>query len=290
MPARPISSGNISFGLVSIPVKMYPTTDHSASIRFNMLDPSDGTRVKQQYINPGTGEIVKRNQMVKGYEFSKGQYVTFTNEEIADLAQKASPSIAITEFVPMEEVEPIFYDNAYFLGPETGGERAYKLLSVAMRETERCALARYAARGKQYLVMIRPFEDGVIMQQMHYADEVRSFSEVPLGEDEIEIEEAELNLAKQLIEQIASDAFEPGKYEDEVRKRLWEAIQAKVAGKEVTIEEEAPKAKIIDLMEALKKSLADDDAGSDAKPAKKRAKAKKKSSKKASRKKKTATG
>ena len=282
MAARSLSTGNISFGLVSIPVKLYTTTDHSADIRFNMLDSADGTRVKQQYINPNSGEVVQRRDMIKGYEFAKGQYVTFDKEELQELAEKTSPAIAIQEFVPMEEVEPVYYQNAYFLGPETGGERAYRLLGEAMRKTGQCALAKYAARGKQYLVMIRPFEDGLIMQQLHYADEVKSFADVPLGDD-VELADNELQLAVQLIEQISNEEFEPDKYEDEVRKRVWAAIQQKVEGKEVTIEEEAPKAQIIDLMEALKASIGGDgDAkGSDADSAEPEKTSRKRSKKKA---------
>jgi DNA end-binding protein Ku len=255
MAARAIATGNVSFGLVSIPIRLYSSTEHSSSISFNMLDSTDNARVKQQYINPNTGEVVPRDRMIKGYEFAKGQYVTFTDAELKELEERASPSIDIVEFVPLREVDPLFFDKAYYLGPETGGERAYRLLAKAMRETERCALAKYAARGKQYLVMIRPFDDGLLMQQLNYPDEIKAFGEVPLGED-IEIKDKELDLAVQLIEQIANDRFEPGKYEDDVRKRIQEAIAQKVEGREVAeVEEEAPKAQIIDLMEALKASL-----------------------------------
>jgi DNA end-binding protein Ku len=255
MPARAIATGNVSFGLVSIPIRLYSSTEHSASIAFNMLDSADNSRVKQQYINPNTGEVVPRERMIKGYEFAKGQYVTFTDAELKELEERASPSIEIVEFVPAREVDPLFFDKAYFVGPEEGGERAYRLLAKAMRETERSALAKYAARGKQYLVMIRPFEDGLLMQQLHYPDEIKSFAEVPLGGD-VEIKDKELDLAVQLIEQIATDQFEPGKYEDDVRKRIQEAISQKVEGREVAeAVEEAPKAQIIDLMEALKASL-----------------------------------
>ena len=255
MPARAISTGNVSFGLVSIPIRVYSSTEHAASIAFNWLDSADNTRVKQQYINQSTGEVVPRERMIKGYEFAKGQYVTFTDAELKELEERASPSIEIVEFVPAREVDPLFFDKAYFLGPEEGGERAYRLLAKAMRETDRSALAKYAARGKQYLVMIRPFEDGLLMQQLHYPDEVKAFAEVPLGGD-VEIKDKELDLAIQLIEQIATDQFEPAKYEDEVRKRIQEAISQKVEGREVSeAVEEAPKAQIIDLMEALKASL-----------------------------------
>lgn len=271
MPARSIGTGNISFGLVSIPVKLYPTAEHAATVRFNMLDASDHSRVKQQYINPNSGEVVSRDQMVKGYEFAKGQYVTFTDEEIKNLMEKSSPAIEIVEFVPLLEVDPIYYDKGYYLGPEEGGERAYGLLAAAMRETGRCALAKYAARGKQYLVLLRPFQDGLMMQQMYYADEIKDFSEVPIG-DLPELKPGELSLAVQLIDQIAGDTFEPGKYEDEARQRLWQAIEQKIEGREITeVEEEAPKAQIIDLMQALKASLGESDDAASAqgrKPAK----------------------
>ncbi len=262
MPARPISSGNISFGLVSIPIKLFSSADHSSDIRFNMLDAKHKVRLKQQYISTKDGRLVERGERIRGYEFAKGQYVTFTDDEIRELSQKASPNIEITEFVPLEEVDPIFYEKAYYLGPETGGERAYRLLGAAMRQTGRCAVAKYAARGKQYLVLLRPFDEGLVMQQLFYKDEIRAFDEVPLGED-IEVKDGELELAIQLIEQIATEGFDAGKYEDDVRQRLFAAIQQKVDGQEVTAAlDEEPKAKIIDLMEALKASLSDASAES----------------------------
>jgi DNA end-binding protein Ku len=255
MPARTVGGGTVSFGLVSIPVRLYSTSETSGAVRFNMLDPSDNSRVKQQLINPRTGGVVERKETIKGYEFGKGQYVTFSDEEIKELQEKASPAIEITEFVPLEEVEPIYFEKSYYLGPEKGGERAYRLLSEAMRTTGRSALARHAARGKQYLVMLRPYGSGLLMQQLKYEDELKSFDEVPLGE-ETELKPGELELAVQLIEQIASDDFKPDQYTDEVRKRLWNAIQSKIEGRELADDEtEAPQAQIIDLMEALKASL-----------------------------------
>ena len=255
MPARSVGAGTVSFGLVSIPVRLYSTSETSGGVRFNMLDPSDNTRLKQQLVNPRTGELVERKETIKGYEFGKGQYVTFSNEEIKELQEKAAPAIEITEFVPLEEVEPIYFEKSYYLGPEKGGERAYRLLSEAMRTTGRSALAKHAARGKQYLVMLRPFGSGLLMQQLKYEDELKSFDEVPLGE-ETELKPGELELAVQLIEQIANDEFRPDQYTDEVRKRLWDAIQSKIEGREVAEDEtEAPQAQIIDLMEALKASL-----------------------------------
>ncbi len=276
MPARTVGGGTVSFGLVSIPVRLYSTSETSGAVRFNMLDPSDNSRVKQQLINPRTGDVVERKETIKGYEFGKGQYVTFSDEEIKELQEKASPAIEITEFVPLTEVEPIYFEKSYYLGPEKGGERAYRLLSEAMRKTGRSALAKHAARGKQYLVMLRPYGSGLLMQQLKYEDELKSFDEVPLGE-ETELKPGELELAVQLIEQIASDDFKPDQYTDEVRKRLWDAIQSKIDGRELADDEtEAPQAQIIDLMEALKASLSKNgeteaEATAESKPARKAA-------------------
>jgi DNA end-binding protein Ku len=234
---------------------MYTTADHSADIRFNLLDGKHKVRRKQQYISTADGRVVPREERVKGYEFAKGQFVTFSEEELQALSQKASPNIEITEFVPLSEVDPVYFEKGYYLGPEKGGERAYRLLAAAMRETGRCAVAKYAARGKQYLVLIRPFGEGLILQQLFYNDEIRSFEDVPLGED-VELKDGELDLAVQLIEQIAQDEFEADQYEDEVRDRVRAAIQQKIDGEEITAAvEEQPKAQIIDLMEALKASL-----------------------------------
>ncbi|MCY3592642.1 MAG: Ku protein [Acidobacteria bacterium] len=275
MPARSVGTGTVSFGLVSIPVRLYSTSETSGGVRFNMLDPSDNTRVKQQLVNPRTGVVVERKETIKGYEFGKGQYVTFSDEEIKELQEKASPAIEITEFVPLAEVEPIYFEKSYYLGPEKGGERAYRLLSEAMRKTGRSALAKHAARGKQYLVMLRPFASGLLMQQLKYEDELKSFDEVPLGE-ETELKPGELELAVQLIEQIAADEFKPDQYTDEVRRRLWDAIQSKIDGRELADDEtEAPQAQIIDLMEALKASLSSNGeaeaTATDSKPPKKAA-------------------
>lgn len=276
MPARTVGGGTVSFGLVSIPVRLYSTSETSGAVRFNMLDPSDNSRVKQQLINPRTGDVVERKETIKGYEFGKGQYVTFSDEEIKELQEKASPAIEITEFVPLAEVEPIYFEKSYYLGPEKGGERAYRLLSEAMRKTGRSALAKHAARGKQYLVMLRPYGAGLLMQQLKYEDELKSFDEVPLGE-ETELKPGELELAVQLIEQIASDDFKPDQYTDDVRKRLWDAIQSKIDGRELADDEtEAPQAQIIDLMEALKASLSKNgeteaEATAESKPARKAA-------------------
>jgi DNA end-binding protein Ku len=254
MPARSIGTGTLSFGMVSIPIRMYSAGESSSAISFNLLHDKCKSRLKQQYICPKDNEIVPRDQMVKGYQFSKDQYVAFTDEELKAMAEESQKAIEITEFIPASAIDPVYFDRPYYLGPEKGAEKAYRLLGESMKATGRSALAKWAARGKQHLVLIRPAENGLVMQQLLYADEVRPISEVPIGD--ANVSEAELKLAEQLIEQIASDEFHPEHYEDEVKKRYLEAIQKKVEGQEITAAPEAPKAQIIDLMEALKASLA----------------------------------
>ena len=254
MPVRPLGSGTISFGMVSIPVKLFSASETSSSVSFNMLHEACKTRLKQQYVCPKDGEIVPRDKMVKGYEFAKEQYVVFSEEELKAMAEETQKAIEITEFVPAATVDPVYFDRAYYLGPDEGGAKAYRLLNEAMKQTGRAALARWSARGKQYLVLIRSVDKGLVMQQLLYADEVRSIGEVPI--EDAEVREAELKLAVQLVEQIARDEFHPESYEDEVRKRYRTAIQGKVEGREITAAPESPRAQIVDLMEALKASLA----------------------------------
>jgi DNA end-binding protein Ku len=254
---RPLATGTISFGLVSIPVKLFSAAESAAAISFNMLHQKCGGRVKQQYICPREDNaVVPREEMIKGYEFAKDRYVTFTPDELKALEEKATQQIEIAEFVPSEKIDPVYFDKPYYLGPEKGADRAYRLLAEAMRRSGKTALARYAARGKQYLVQIRPLpEGGLVMQTLLYADEIRPFSEVPLEPGEVK--EPELKLAEQIIEQISTDKFEPEKYKDDVRARIQEQIQRKVEGQEIQMEAPAqPQTQIIDLMEALKASLA----------------------------------
>jgi len=255
MSARPIASGTISFGLVSIPVKVYAASNASAAISFNLLHAKDASRLKQQYVCTKDGELVSRDQMVKGYEFSKDHYVTFTPEELKALEEQSTQSIEVVEFVPIEKIDPVYFDRTYYLGTDKGGAKAYALLTKVMQATGRVALARYAARGKQYLVMLRPGKRGLVMQQLLYADEVRSFDDVPV--EEADVNAKELDLAKLLVEQRAADGFQPETYEDDVRKRVLALIQKKVEGQEISLAPpEAGGGQIIDLMEALRASLA----------------------------------
>jgi DNA end-binding protein Ku len=263
MAARSIASLNVSFGLVSIPVKLYSATEASKAISFNLLHKACGSRLRQQYLCIKEEVVVPREDMVKGYEFAKDQYVMFSPEELKALEETGTHTAEITEFVPLEAVDPVYFDKAYYLAPDKGGAKPYALLAKALRETGRCALGRWAARGKQYIVMLRPTTldtgigkaDGLVMQQLLYAEEVRKIGDIDIPKTEVK--DVELKLARQLIEQQASDRFDPAAYKDEVRGRIEAAVQKKVEGQEITLTEAAPEggAQVIDLMEALRASL-----------------------------------
>src|SRR5688500_2135335 len=256
MAARSIGTATISFGLVSVHVNLYSSSESKTSVSFNMLHKKCGSRLKQQYICPkDDNEVVGREDTSKGYEFAKDQYVVFTPEELKALEEKATSTIDIVEFVPLAQVEREYLEKVYYLGPDKGGDRAYRLLAQALKETGRAALGQYAARGQQHLVLLRPLNGVLVMEQLHYADEVRSTSEVPVPAGEVTTKE--LTLAKMLIEQTAIDTFEPGKFRDTVRERVMEAIQRKVECQDITTDVTPDGGgKIIDLMEALKASLA----------------------------------
>jgi len=254
MPARSIGTATISFGLVSIPTKLYTTNETASDIHFNMLHDADNARLKQQYVCTQCNEVVDRDHTVKGYEHAKGQYVVFSADELKALDAVATQAIAIEEFVPATAVDPLWVEKSYYLGPDKGGERAYKLIHDAMIETGLVGIASYSARGKQYIVSLRPFNNGLIMHQLRYAEEVKPWADVPLPELP-ELKPAELGLAKQIIQQIAHETFAPEQYKDDVQARMRELIAKKVEGQEITMTPEAPTGKVIDLMEALKASL-----------------------------------
>jgi DNA end-binding protein Ku len=252
---RPTATATISFGMVSIPVKLFSATESKSAVSFNMLHAKCKGRVKQKYVCPqDNNEEVDRKEMVKGYEFAKDQYVVFTPDEIDKMEEEATKLVDITEFLDIKLVDPVYYDGAYYLGPDKGGEKAYRLLCDAMKKTGRAAIAKWAARGKQYLVLLRPLKNVIVLQQLRYPDEVRGLDDVPVGT--AEAKDNELKLAVQLIDQITSESFEPSQYEDEVRKRMLAAIERKVQGQEVSTAPEQPRAQIVDIMEALKASLA----------------------------------
>jgi DNA end-binding protein Ku len=255
MAMRSIGSLTISFGLVAIPVKLYTATQSANAISFNLLHKGCGSRLKQQYVCLKDSQVVDRDEMVKGYEFAKDQYVQFTAEEIKQMEEIGTHAVEIAEFVPIESIDPVYFDKTYYLAPDKGGAKPYGLLNEALKETKRCAVARWAARGKSYLVALRPVGDVLTMQQLHFSTEVRPASEVDIAKPDVKPQE--LKLAKQLVEQQTANNFDPTAYVDDVRTRIEAAIQKKVEGQEISVAEGQPETggKVIDLMEALRASL-----------------------------------
>jgi DNA end-binding protein Ku len=256
MAARSIGTLTISFGLVAIPVKLYSATEASRGISFNLLHKTCGSRLRQQYFCIKEDVPVSRDEMVKGYEFAKDQYVMFSPEELKAMEEAGTQTADINEFVPISAIDPVYFDKAYYIAPDKGGAKPYALFAKALRESRRCAIGRWAARGKQYIVMIRPADDdGLVMQQLMYAGEVRPISEIDIPK--MDVRDAELKLAKQLIDQQTSATFDPAQYTDEVTERIEKAVQKKVEGEEITMSAapETGGAQVIDLMEALRASL-----------------------------------
>jgi DNA end-binding protein Ku len=255
MAARSIASLSLSFGLVSIPVRLFSATESAATVRFNLLA-RDGSRVKQQYVSEKDQSIVERRDMVKGYEFEKDRFVLFTPEELKALEEGSRHTIDIVAFIPAKAVDPIYYDKAYFLAPDKRGGKPYALLLEAMRASGRCALATWAWKTKQYVVQVRPGDDGLILQQLLYADEVRSMNDLDI--EKVDVSASELKLALQLIEQISQDAYDPTQFVDEEKKRVLAEIDRKIAGEQIVAserQEEVAGSNVIDLMAALRASL-----------------------------------
>jgi DNA end-binding protein Ku len=252
---RSIGSLTISFGLVAIPVKLYTATQSSGQISFNLLHKDCGSRLKQQYVCLKDGQIVERDDIVKGYEFAKDQYVAFTPDEIKALEEVGTHSVEISEFVPVESIDPVYFDKTYYLAPDKGASKPYALLTEALNESKRCAVGRWATKGKAYIVMLRPVGHILSMQQLRFASEVRTANEIDVAKTDVK--PAELKLARQLIDQQQALAFDPAAYADDVRGRIEAAIQKKVEGEEISVSEtpDPNKGKVIDLMEALRASL-----------------------------------
>ncbi len=254
--ARSIASLTISFGLVAIPVKLYSATVSSERIAFNLLRQKDGSRVKQQYVAVADGRPVERSELVKGYEFAKDQYVMFTAEELKALEDTTNHAIDIGQFVPLQSVDPVYFDGTYYLAPDKGGAKPYTLLATALRKAGQCAVGRWVARGKEHIVVIRPMEDGLAMHQLHFKEQVRDLKE--LGIEPAQVSEPEMKLAQQLIDHLAAKRFDPNEYHDEFKGRVEAAIQKKVQGKQISLSEApVPSAggNVIDLMEALRASI-----------------------------------
>jgi DNA end-binding protein Ku len=274
---RAIWSGAISFGLVNIPVKLYSAVSKK-TVRFHQIDSESGGRVRQKRVGPD-GEEIAYEQIVKGYEIGPDRYVTITPEELEALEPQKTRTIDIEDFVDIEQIDPIYYDHPYYLAPDTGASKAYRLLVDAMEDSGKVAVARVVLRSKEHLVAIRPREGALAMETMLFADEViaaDSLEELASADGDVETSDRELAMANQLIDSLASD-FEPGKYRDEYRERVLDLIERKAQGETIVIEEpEAEPKEVPDLMAALEASIA-----SAKKPAKKPAKAKKKAAAKA---------
>ena len=272
MALRPLRNATITFGLVSIPVRFYTATK-SEDIHFNLLHASCGTRVNRKWWCPHHEKIVDSDELIRGYAISKNKYVTFTDEEIETLETDDNRALDIVEFLTLDQIDPVFFEKAYFLGPAPGGGKTYKLLSTAMKKEGKVAIARWVAAGKEHLVVIRPYEDGIVLHTMYYADEVRDFDAVD-KEGRGEVREKELKLAEMLIDELTEKKFNPVQFKDEYRERLLDRIRAKSHGKAIESEEKEEKkgAEVVDIMEALRRSL---EGGKPARPAARRAAPKK---------------
>jgi DNA end-binding protein Ku len=253
---RSIASLTISFGLVAIPVKLYSATIASERISFNLMRQTERSRVKQQYVAVNDGRLVERSDMVKGYEFAKGQYVMFSADELKALEDTTTHSIDIVQFVPLESVDPLYFDGTYYLAPDKGGAKPYTLLATALRQAKRCAVGRWISRGKEHIIVVRAMQDGLAMHQLHFQAEVRNIDDI--GIEPATVSDAELKLADQLIDQLGAKRFDPKEYADEFKARIEAAIEKKVQGKEVSLAEAPAAARgsnVIDLMEALRASI-----------------------------------
>src|SRR5438067_2447367 len=254
MALRPLRNATITFGLVSIPVRFYSATK-SEDIHFNLLHESCGTRVNRKWWCPYHEKIVPSEELIRGYAISKNKYVTFTDEEIETLETDDNRSLDITEFVDLSQIDPVFFEKAYFLGPAPGGGKTYHLLSTAMKDQNKVGVARWVASGKEHVVVLRPYEDGLILHTMYYADEVRDFSAIDT--EKAPVREKEVQLAEMLINELTEKKFNPLQYKDEYRERLLDRIRAKAQGKAIVAEEreEEKAGEVIDIMEALRRSL-----------------------------------
>lgn len=254
MSLRPLRSATITFGLVAIPVKFYTAT-RQEDISFNLIHESCGSRVNRKYWCPVHEKIVEYDELIRGYQFTKGKYVTFTDEELEALESDDNRALDITEFLDLKQIDPVYFERAYFLGPGDGGGKTYNLLAHAMKKQNKVALARWISNNRENLVILRPYENGIILHTMYYADEVRDFGAIDLPEDSAK--EKEIKLAEMLIDELTEKKFNPLAYKDEYRDRLMDRIEAKAKGKNIIteVEEEEEVGEVIDIMEALQRSL-----------------------------------
>jgi DNA end-binding protein Ku len=252
--AASVWSGYLTFGLISMPVRLFSGA-RSSGISFNMLHRDDLQRVKQQLYCPAENRVVERSEIVKGYEYRKDEYVVIEPEEIKKIEPKTAKTMEILEFVKTSEVDPVYFESSYYMMPEEAGRRPYALLSKALEESQYVAIAKLTMHNREYTVFLRPKEGGMMLHTMYYSEEVRQVE--GFGAPDIEIKEGELKVAHQLIEALA-DKWDPEKYSDSFQENLKKLIQAKLEGQEVKPVEKPKKlAPVVDLMAALKQSLAE---------------------------------
>lgn len=245
----------ITFGLVNIPVRFYTATK-SEDVHFNLLHESCGSRVNRKWWCPQHEKIVDSSELIRAFAISKNKYVTFTDEEIDALETDDNRALDITEFLDLGQIDPVFFEKAYFLGPAPGGGKTYKLLSQAMKKQNKVALARWVSANREHLVILRPYEKGLVLHTMYYADEVRDFAAVE--SEDAPVKEKEIKLAEMLIDELTEKTFNPMQYKDEYRERLMDRIRDKSKGKSIVSEEREEEDKggeVIDIMEALRRSL-----------------------------------
>jgi DNA end-binding protein Ku len=254
--SRPIASLSISFGLVAIPVKLYSAVVASERLAFHLLRKSDGSRIKEQFVAVNDGKQVERADMVKGYEFSKGKHVAFTVDELKVLEDATSPALDIVQFVPLESVDPVYFMATYYLLPDKGGAKPYALLSTALSEERQCAVGKWTSRGKEHVIIIRPAGKGLALHQLHFGAEVRDLED--LGYEPATVTQPEVKLARQLIEHLSAQRFDPNEFADEHRARVLQEIKKKIQGKDISASEEParkPRDNVVNIMDALKASL-----------------------------------
>ena len=253
--ARALQSASLSFGLVNIPVKLYTATQ-SKSVSFHLLHKPDGSRIQEHLYCPVDKKEVSRDEIVKGYEVSRNHYVEITNDELKTMEETANRNVEIQEFVPLDAIDPVYFEKTYYLGPDEGGEKPYRLLAEALNQRNRGAVAKFVMRGKEHLVLLRAADDAhLVLDVMYYADEVRNIQELEVPQ--AKIKEGELKLAQALVDGLSSDKWQPEKYRDTYRDRVLELVKKKEKGEEVVAPPSVGKgqAQVIDLMDALKKSL-----------------------------------
>ena len=255
MALRPLRTATITFGLVNIPVRFYTATK-SEDVHFNLLHQECGSRVARKWWCPQHDREITYDEMVRGYAIAKNRYVTFSADEIEALESDDNRALEITEFVDLDQVDPVFFERAYYLGPAPGGSKTYRLLAEAMKKQNKVAVARWVSGGREHLVLLRPYEDGLVLHTMFYADEVRDFGAIEV--DEAQVRDKEIALAEMLINELTAEKFDPLAYKDEYRERLMDRIRAKSEGEAIVTAgapDEERAAEVVDIMEALRRSL-----------------------------------